>query len=120
LPICWLGVCIILKAQGNIWDSPQAYLGQTLPVNEPVKFAPQLINDSPYFSMDRIAFSPNEKEFYHCRNNDWFSPKGITNWVFILDESYILSYCIPFDLFINSRSQIIVDGVRLMIVITDF
>jgi hypothetical protein len=32
---------------------------------------------------------------------------------------YILSYCIPFDLSINTRFQIIVEGVRLTTVITD-
>jgi Putative Ig domain/WD40-like Beta Propeller Repeat len=64
-----------LNAQTNIWDSPKAYLGQTPPGSEPVKFAPQLINDTPYFSMDRCAFSSDGKEFYYCRNNTWFSSK---------------------------------------------
>jgi hypothetical protein len=64
-----------LKAQTNFWDSPNAYLGQTPPGNMPVKFAPQIINDTPFFSMDRCAFSPDGKEFYYCRNNAWFSAK---------------------------------------------
>lgn len=83
--IGWLGICSILKAQGNFWDSPMAYLGQTLPGNEPVKFAPQLINDSPFFSMDRSAFSPDGREFYYCRNNTWFSSKDASIQVFRYD-----------------------------------
>ena len=44
-----------LNAQTIFWDSPNAYLGQTPPGDTPVKFAPQLINDTPYFSMDRMC-----------------------------------------------------------------
>jgi Putative Ig domain/WD40-like Beta Propeller Repeat len=83
--IVWLGMCSILKAQGNFWDSPKAYLGQTLPGNDPVKFAPQLINDSPFFSMDRSAFSVDGKEFYYCRNNTWFSIKDASIQVYRYD-----------------------------------
>jgi Putative Ig domain/WD40-like Beta Propeller Repeat len=64
-----------LNAQTNFWDSPQAYLGQPLPGDIPVKFAPQIINDSPFFSMDRSAFSLDGRSFYYCRNNTWFSSK---------------------------------------------
>ncbi len=83
--IGWLCVSSMLKAQGNFWDSPNAYLGQTLPGNTPVKFAPQLINDTPYFSMDRSAFSPDGKEFYYCRNNTWFSVKDASIQVYRYD-----------------------------------
>jgi hypothetical protein len=62
-----------VSAQTDIWNSPQAYLAQTPPGNTPVKFAPELINDSPFFSMDRCAFSRDGREFYYSRNNTWFS-----------------------------------------------
>ncbi len=71
-----------LNAQTNFWDSPNACLGQTPPGEIPVKFAPLLINDSPFFSMDRSAFSPDGKEFYYCRNNTWFSNKDASIQVF--------------------------------------
>ncbi len=80
-----LGSCSILNAQGNFWNSPNAYLGQTLPGNTPVKFAPLLINDTPYFSMGRCAFSPDGKEFYYCRNNAWFSGKDLSIKVYKYD-----------------------------------
>lgn len=64
-----------LDAQTDFWNSPQAYLGQARPGDTPEKFAPELINDSPYFSLDRSAFSPDGREFYYCRNNTWFSGK---------------------------------------------
>lgn len=67
--------CAICKAQTNFWNSPQAYLGQKPPGDTPVKFAPRIINDSPFFSMDRCAFSGDGKEFYYTRNNTWFSSK---------------------------------------------
>jgi Putative Ig domain/WD40-like Beta Propeller Repeat len=73
--VALVAISSILNAQTNFWDSPNAYLGQTPPGEMPVKFAPQLINDEPYFSMDRSAFSSDGKEFYYCRNNTWFSSK---------------------------------------------
>jgi len=72
-------------AQTNFWDDPQAYLGQTPPGNTPVKFAPKLINDTPFFSMDRSAFSKDGREFYYCRNNTWFSNKDAAMQVFRFD-----------------------------------
>ena len=77
-----LGICSMVKAQENFWDSPKAYLGQRPPDSTPVKFAPQSINDTPFFSMDRCAFSPNGMEFYYCRNNTWFSSKDASIQVF--------------------------------------
>ncbi len=65
----------ITFAQKSFWNSPAAYLGQKPPGNTPVKFAPGIINDSPFFSMDRCAFSADGKEFYYVRNNTWFSGK---------------------------------------------
>lgn len=69
----------------NFWDSPNAYLGQTPPGNVPVKFAPALINDTPFFSMDRSAFSADGKEFYYDRNNTWFSSKDASIQTFRFD-----------------------------------
>jgi hypothetical protein len=74
-----------VNAQTNFWNSPEAYLGQTPPGSTPVKFAPQLINDTPYFSMDRCAFSQDGKEFYYCRNNTWFSGKDASIQVYRYD-----------------------------------
>jgi len=65
-------------AQSNFWNSPQAYLGQTPPGNTPVKFAPGLINDSPFFSLGRCAFSADGKEFYYSHNNSWNSGMDAT------------------------------------------
>lgn len=65
-------------AQQSFWNGPNAYLGQTPPGNTPVKFAPGIINDSPFFSMDRCAFSPDGKEYCYVRNNTWFSSKEAT------------------------------------------
>ncbi len=73
--ISLFGLGIDLSAQNNFWNSSKAYLGQTPPGSIPVKFAPELINDTPFFSMDRCAFSHDGKEFYYCRNNTWFSSK---------------------------------------------
>jgi hypothetical protein len=76
---------LFLPAQNNFWNSPNAYLGQKPPGDTPEKFAPQLINDTPYFSMDRCAFSSDGKEFYYCRNNTWFSSKDASIQVFRYD-----------------------------------
>jgi hypothetical protein len=78
---------LTLKAQTNFWKSPQAYLGQNPPGDEPVKFAPLLINDTPFFSLGRSAFSSDGKEFYYCRNNTWFSVKDATIQVYKFDGS---------------------------------
>jgi Putative Ig domain len=61
--------------QSDFWASKHAYLGQTPPGDSPVKFAPRMINDSPFFSMDRSAFSNDGREFFYVRNNTWFSTK---------------------------------------------
>jgi hypothetical protein len=79
--------CTILCAQEIFWYSPAAYLGQQPPCSKPVKFAPQLINDTPFFSLDRCAFSRDGREFYYCRNNTWFSTKDATVQVYKYDGS---------------------------------
>jgi len=87
------GICAVLiagcktpAAETGFWDSPQAYLGQIPPGDTPVKFAPQIINDSPFFSMDRAAFSADGKEFYYARNNTWFSRKDASIQLFKYDS----------------------------------
>jgi len=75
------------NAQSSLWGTPQAYLGQTPPGNIPVKFAPQLINDSPFFSLGRCAFSADGREFYYNRNNSWNSGKDATIQSFRFDGS---------------------------------
>ncbi|HWB23980.1 MAG TPA: putative Ig domain-containing protein [Chitinophagaceae bacterium] len=73
------------KSSGSFWNSPQAYLGQTPPGDTPVKFAPLLINNDSFFSMDRCAFSADGKEFYYDQNNTWFSSKDASIQVLKFD-----------------------------------
>ncbi len=100
--ILLMGISLNVSAQNSFWDGPQAYLGQTPPGNEPVKFAPQLINDSPFFSMDRSAFSADGKEFYYLRNYTWFSDKDASMQVYKFDgdkwtgpETFLRKYYAP-------------------------
>ena len=62
-----------LPAQQSLWDSPDAYLGQTPPSNTPKVFAPGLLADSGTFVMGRVAFSQDGKEFYYTQNDSWDS-----------------------------------------------
>lgn len=78
--------CKTPAAETSFWDTPDAYLGQTPPGSTPVKFAPKMINDSPFFSMDRCAFSADGKEFYYTRNNTWFSSKDASIQVYKFDS----------------------------------
>lgn len=57
----------------SFWDSPNAYLGQTPPGDTPKVFAPDLLRDTNSMALDRVAFSPDGKEFYYCHNTTWFS-----------------------------------------------
>ena len=41
----------------------------TEPEKTAIKFAPQLINDLPFFSTNRIAFPADGKEFYYLFDN---------------------------------------------------
>ena len=68
-------VCLaqLLHAQGNFWDSPDAYMGQTHPSDTPKIFAPGLLADSGTFVMGRIAFSHDGKEIYYTQNDSWES-----------------------------------------------
>src|ERR1700712_753191 len=76
--IILLAEMIPAEGQTSFWDGPDAYLGQKPPGETPVKFAPSLINNNPFFSMDRCAFSPDGKEFYCCSNDTWFSTEKAT------------------------------------------
>jgi len=66
-----------IKAQNNFWSSSEAYLGQIPPSDTPKIFAPGLLGDASSFSLDRVAFSPDGKEFYYCTNDEWFSEKNL-------------------------------------------
>lgn len=63
--------CGQLHAQINFFESPDAYLGQPQPGETPVKFAPGMLAKKPEFSANKVAFSPDGKEFYYCLNKTW-------------------------------------------------
>jgi len=56
----------------TFWDSPNAYLGQTLPSDTPKIFAPGLLAEKDALAGDRVAFSHDGKEFYYSHNTKWF------------------------------------------------
>jgi hypothetical protein len=67
------------KAQSIFWNSPHAYLNQTPPSDTPKIFAPDklvAVNDTG-IALDRVAFSPDGKEFYYCYNTKWFSSENL-------------------------------------------
>ena len=68
-------VCLtpILHAKKSFWDSPKAYLGQPRPSDTPRIFAPGLLADPGTIVMDRVAFSPDGKEFYYQQNDRWYN-----------------------------------------------
>jgi hypothetical protein len=68
-------VCLapMLHAQTSFWDSPKAYLGQPRPSDTPRIFAPGLLVDPGTIAYDRVAFSPDGKEFYYQQNDRWYS-----------------------------------------------
>jgi hypothetical protein len=69
---------VCMSQQTHFWNSPHAYLGQTPPGDKPVKFAPRLlVTDTGFFSLDRVAFSPDGTSFYYCVNDAWFSGKNL-------------------------------------------
>ena len=63
----------LLQAQENLWDSPDAYLGQRPPSDTPKEFAPGQLADKGSFVMGRVAFSRDGKEFYFTQNDSWKS-----------------------------------------------
>jgi hypothetical protein len=62
-----------LQAQQSLWDTPDAYLGQTPPADTPKIFAPGMLADNGTFVMGRVAFSQDGKEFYYTQNDSWDS-----------------------------------------------
>ena len=65
-----------ITARGDFWKSAQAYLGQTPPGDTPQVFALNLLTQKDTFSLDRVAFSDDGKEFYYPSNTTWFSGKN--------------------------------------------
>ena len=70
-------VSMKLNAQTNFWNSSDAYLGQTPPSDTPKMFAPGRLADAGAFAMDRVAFSPDGKEFYYCQNTKWYDTDNL-------------------------------------------
>jgi hypothetical protein len=67
------------NTQSNFWNSKNAYLNQTPPNDTPKLFASNMLiaaNDTG-FTLDRVAFSKDGKEFYYCYNTSWFSIKNL-------------------------------------------
>jgi hypothetical protein len=77
LPGCLIGLLLglapILRADGDFWDSPNAYLGQKPPSEKPIEFAPGMLTDPRTIAMDRIAISPDGKEIVYNQNDAWYS-----------------------------------------------
>ena len=87
-------------AHDKFWSSKDAYLGQKLPGAKPEIFAEQLLMKKDTFPYDRVAFSPDGKEFYYPSSNIWYDVKlakiryfkyahGKWNGPFVLNEGYI-------------------------------
>lgn len=80
-------VCFInLQAQTNFWNSAQAYLGQTPPLDTPRVFAPDLLVKDGGIALDRVTFSEDGKEFYYCYAQRWFDAKGSSIKYFVYDS----------------------------------
>src|SRR3984957_8850953 len=65
-----------ITARGDFWKSAQAYLGQAPPGDTPAIFALNLLTQKDTFSLDRVAFSDDGREFYYPSNTTWFSGKN--------------------------------------------
>jgi hypothetical protein len=79
-------LCIKVSAQTNFWDGPEAFPGQTRPSDTPKIFAPAMLAPgTSAFALDRVAFSPDGKEFYYCTNKAWFDGKNLKKKVFKYD-----------------------------------
>jgi hypothetical protein len=77
-----LVACPMLHAQKSFWDSRDAYLGQPRPSDTPQIFAPGKLTDPGTIVMDRVAFSPDGKEFYYLQDDRWYSVKNARLKVF--------------------------------------
>jgi hypothetical protein len=72
--LLFLSACV--NKPTSFWDDSAAYLGQKPPADTPRVFAPGLLADTG-IALDRVAFSPDGKEFYYCYNTTWFSFKDL-------------------------------------------
>jgi len=61
----------------KLWDTPDAYLGQTPPSDTPKVFAPGMLAEKGAWAGDRVAFSDDGKEFYYSHNTTWFDGKNL-------------------------------------------
>jgi WD40-like Beta Propeller Repeat len=62
-----------VNAENSLWNTPEAYLGQTPPSDVPKVFAPGLLAETGSFVMGRVAFSPDGKDFYYAQADSWSS-----------------------------------------------
>jgi hypothetical protein len=69
-----LAACLV-PAQETVWNSPDAYLGQTPPSGTPKEFAPGQLADKGAFVMGRLVFSRDGKEFFFTQNDSWKTGK---------------------------------------------
>jgi hypothetical protein len=77
LPLLILtSLCFAQQKSANFMDSADAYLGQSPPNDTPKIFAPGMLAEKGCWAGDRVAFSPDGKEFYYSHNTDWFSNKN--------------------------------------------
>src|SRR6185503_742346 len=67
---------LIVKAQGTLWSSKYAYLGQKRPLDTPLVFANKMLVPDSGIAMDRSAFSRDGKEFYYCNAQNWFDARS--------------------------------------------
>jgi hypothetical protein len=74
-----------LHAQNSFWDSKEAYLAQPRPTDTPQIFAPSLLAEPGTFTMDRVTFSLDGKEFYYLQNDAWYTLKNAKTKVFKYD-----------------------------------
>jgi hypothetical protein len=60
-------------AADNFWNSHDAYLGETPPGDTPKVFAPGRLVEKGTFTMGRVAFSRDGREFYYTQSDSWNS-----------------------------------------------
>lgn len=88
-----------IRAQSDFLNGPDAWLGQKTPSDTPLIFAQSLLTAKDTFPLDRVAFSPDGKEFYYPTNNTWYNTENAKiryftydrkkwNGPFILNEHY--------------------------------
>lgn len=85
-----LAVCFIplLRGQKSFLDGPDAYLGQTPPGDTPKIFAPGMLADPGMFTMGRVAWSHDGKEFYYIQSDSWEHGKISIKWMRYADHGW--------------------------------